>query len=195
MLNIGLAGAKNSGKDTAAAHLVWRYGYTRLAFADRLKGAALALNPYVDVEDGKPIRLASLVRRYGWEYAKEYVNSAGEREVRNVLQRLGDEAGRQVHGERIWIDPVLEQIRATDGPVVVSDVRYPNEIDELRQMGFVILQVVRPAAGELNDVSRHVSERDLRSRCDGVLWNDGTIEDLHDRLDDVLSTWGSRVSV
>ena len=39
---IGLTGYKGSGKDTAASHLVEKYGFTRVAFADKLKKSAAA---------------------------------------------------------------------------------------------------------------------------------------------------------
>lgn len=171
MLHIGLAGKRGSGKDTVAAYLVERYGYTRVAFADRVRDAALALDPYVAVDaEGQPVRLSHMVDVQGWNQAKQH------EEVRRVLQRIGDEAGRQIHGTYTWINQALEKIKDIDGPIVFSDVRYPNEIDELRKLGFVVVQIYRPTKHQRQDlVDLHPSETDLRARCDEMIFNDGSI--------------------
>lgn len=95
--NIGIVGRKRSGKDTAAQALVDKLGYVRHGLADPLKAAALKLDPYVhfSCEHGLGFRLSEVVEVHGWEDAKDVFP-----EVRQVLQRLGDEAGRQVHGGR-----------------------------------------------------------------------------------------------
>jgi len=184
MLHIGLAGKRGSGKDTVAAYLVERYGYTRVAFADRVRDAALALDPYVAVDvEGQPVRLSHMVDVQGWNQAKQH------EEVRRVLQRIGDEAGRQIHGTYTWINQALEKIKDIDGPIVFSDVRYPNEIDELRTLGFVVVQIFRPTKHQRQDlVDLHPSETDLRARCDEVIFNDGTREELYVRVDQLLES-------
>ena len=184
MLHIGLAGKRGSGKDTVAAYLVERYGYTRVAFADRVRDAALALDPYVAVDaEGQPVRLSHMVDVQGWNQAKQH------EEVRRVLQRIGDEAGRQIHGTYTWINHALEKIKDIDGPIVFSDVRYPNEIDELRTLGFVIVQIYRPTKHQRQDlVDLHPSETDLRARCDEMIFNDGSIEELYVRVDQLLES-------
>jgi len=184
MLHIGLAGKRGSGKDTVAAYLVERYGYTRVAFADRVRDAALALDPIVAVDvEGQPVRLSHMVDVQGWNQSKQH------EEVRRVLQRIGDEAGRQIHGTYTWINQALEKIKDIDGPIVFSDVRYPNEIDELRTLGFVIVQIYRPTKHQRQDlVDLHPSETDLRARCDEMIFNDGSIEELYVRVDQLLES-------
>jgi len=185
MLNIGLAGRRGSGKDTAAEYLARKYDYTRVGFADRVKDAALALDPYVGLDNtGDLVRLKWIVQTRGWDEAKQ------DDEIRRLLQMVGDEAGRQIHGPRTWIDQALAKIDAAPGPVVVSDVRYPNEIDELRRVGFIIVQIVRPANDKQRSemVDLHASESDLRARCDGTIFNMGTIEDLYTQIDHLLHT-------
>jgi hypothetical protein len=82
---VGLLGLKRSGKDTFAARLVEAHGFTRIAFADPLKEAALALDPIVvSANSWDPERrLSDVVEAEGWEAAKEVP------EVRRTLQNLG----------------------------------------------------------------------------------------------------------
>lgn len=45
---VALTGRKRSGKDSAAAHLVRRHGFARVAFADPIKCVLTELDPYLD---------------------------------------------------------------------------------------------------------------------------------------------------
>lgn len=180
MHNIAIAGRKRSGKDTAAAHLVEEFGYVRHGFADPLKEAALKLDPIVDA-DGDDYgvdfyRLSTIIEWVGWEKAKDTYP-----EVRQILQRLGDEAGRQVHGEETWVRNLLrraESANAEGHPVVVPDVRYPNEAELLREAGFLVVRVDRPGYGSPTP-GEHASERVERLAVDRVIVNDGSLNQLY----------------
>ena len=183
MKNIGIVGRKRSGKDTAAAALVEKLGYARHGLADPLKDAALALDPIVDVisnfyanGEPEPVRLSEVVQDEGWEKAKDEYP-----EVRRTLQRLGDEAGRQVHGERTWVNQLLLRVgeeNAHGRPVVVPDVRYPNEANELVMAGFLVVRIERP--GFCDPVpGEHASEQVERLSVHEIVRNTGTVEDLH----------------
>ena len=158
---VGLTGKKRSGKDTFAAVLVEEFGFTRVAFADPLKDAALALNPIVDVttivSNGYAVpdtlRLRDAVDEFGWERAKEIP------EVRRTLQEYG-------HGIRgidpdFWIRAAKTRIAAIDDPVVVTDVRYLTEADAIRELGGLIVKTIRPETEDRSD--RHPSEVELES--------------------------------
>lgn len=158
---IGLSGYAGSGKDTAAQGLIER-GYTRIAFADVLKKMAYALDPYVLasektewVTDLRPeqrpiIRLQTLVSEYGWDFVKNTYP-----DVRRLLQRLGTEAGREILGDNIWVDTALK-----DAPekAVVTDVRFPNEVQAILDRGGVVIRIVRPSVNPRNG---HPSETAL----------------------------------
>lgn len=180
---IGLVGAKRSGKDTFAGLLAEEHGFRRLAFADRLKAVAYASDPLIpDPATGLLASLGQIVRLSSWETAKETP------EVRRFLQNLGV-AVRKHLGESAWIDPVIAEALTLrlDGygslgeyapgtPVVITDVRFPNEVDAIRNSGGVIVKVVRP--GIVPD-DAHVSEA-LAWDESLIPWrtvvNNGTIE-------------------
>jgi hypothetical protein len=175
---IGLSGAARSGKDSVAAILA-DYGYKRIAFADKLKELALTLNPIVDmgtrwvaggVRHDVPIRLADVVERVGWEDAKEFDG------VRPYLQLLGSSV-RNVVGKNVWVNAARLMDSVIDyGNIVVTDVRYQNEVGRITALGGRTYQVVRPGVGPVND---HQSEHDLSTwEFDGYIKNDGSLEDL-----------------
>lgn len=174
---VGLAGYAGSGKDTAAEALA-PYGYERLAFADKLKALALELNPEFGT-GGIVVSLASLVRAWGWEGAKKYPG------VREYLQRLG-QWHRAILGEDVWVNAALAGVipgsrsltQALGIPnYVVTDARYQNEFDRIREMGGAIVRIERKGVGPAND---HESERVLTP--DHTVHNCSTPEQLARRI-------------
>ncbi|WVX88013.1 deoxynucleoside monophosphate kinase [Arthrobacter phage TforTroy] len=185
---IGLIGKKRTGKDTFAERLVQEHGYTRVALADPLRQAALALDPIVgtfplnyngEVAVGE-WRLSDVVRELGWEKAKDFVP-----EVRRTLQRLGTESIRAID-DRFWIDAAFRKIdalRADGKPVVVTDVRYPNEGDAVRQANGYLIRISRDMP---DDGDAHASEKAMDDYREHLfVGNNGTVEDLWHLADSV----------
>lgn len=184
MKDIALIGRARSGKDTVGARLVSRYGYTRLAFADPLKEMALGVNPWIIYDcpgffSGEKTRLADLVEHVGWERAKEEYP-----EVRRTLQTMG-ESVRRIDPD-FWINALLEILRETPGPAVVTDVRYPNEARALTRKGFRLVRIVRPGIEPPAPYGNHISETALDDYATPVtVVNSGTLEDLHAHADSI----------
>lgn len=172
-LIIGVMGRKQAGKDSAAAPLV-RLGYTHLNFADRVRDTALAIDPLVVWEafSPEPVRLSLLVAKRGWHAAKQAP------EVRRLLQRIGTEGGRDIHGEHVWVDLWKLRVEALPRParVISTDVRFPNEADAIRSLGGIIVRIDRPG---LPDDDCHASERAMAAIApDATLVNDRDAVDL-----------------
>lgn len=165
---IGLSGYAQSGKDTVAELLCLNYGYTRLSFADPMRDAVYALNPYV--EGGN--RVADLVDEYGWDVAK------ANPEVRRLLQVFGTEVGRKQFGENFWVQQAFDKVESDR--VVFADVRFPNEAKEVEQYGGQVWRVNRHNHAAVNGhKSEHAMDNYLFKH---VLYNDGTIDDLSDEV-------------
>ncbi|MFD7738021.1 hypothetical protein [Kitasatospora sp. NPDC059800] len=172
---IGLAGLARSGKDSAASALV-EAGWTRRAFADPLKEMLYALDPLVFSPSGQRNRLGGLVDGLGWDKAKELP------EVRALLQRGGTEAGRGVLGPNVWVDQMFRDADSWTAPVVIPDVRFPNEANAIRARGGLVVLVARPGQA-LIDGATHISEHAL-AYCptDATILNRGTLADLGDQI-------------
>lgn len=173
---LGLSGYAQVGKDTLGAALVRNYGFTRYAFADALKEVVYRLNPIArseaqEDEYGPYVisdRVQDIVDTYGWEMAKRVP------EIRRLLQVMGTEAGRQVLGENIWVDTVLNQIGDRDA--VITDCRFPNEAQAVKERGGYVLRIVRPGVEAVN---AHPSETSLDGwNFDAIISNNGALEDV-----------------
>lgn len=179
---IGLTGLAGAGKDEAAKALV-EDGWKREAFADRMRTAILALDPWVDVK-GDPNgdlyaeRLSDIVDALGWDTAKREFP-----EVRRLLQKFGTEAGRDIHGLDCWVDLVITPWRDPSQNVdrvdlVVTDVRFENEAQAIREAGGVVVRITRPGLDRLP--GGHASEAGFPERLvNWTIFNDGPIEKLH----------------
>jgi hypothetical protein len=167
---IGLSGYARSGKDTAAAALVLD-GWQRVSFADVLRNFLYAVNPVIMSSAlFGTTRLAEYVDTFGWEKAKDDVP-----EVRALLQRVGTDAGRNILGENVWIDAALSGLEP-DGSYVVTDCRFPNEAQAIRDRGGYVFRITRPGFAPTNG---HVSETALDDfRFDAHIGNVGSQADL-----------------
>lgn len=173
---IGLSGYAQSGKDTLAGFLVKDHGFTRVAFADKLREALYALNPRLNGDADSEWRLQDEVDLYGWEYAKK------DPEVRTLLQRMGTEAGRAIHGPDLWVDAAFRGIEEADRRTgqfplyVFTDCRFPSEADAIVARGGIVVRVVRRG---FEPVNAHPSETALDDyKFDAYVQNDGPISDL-----------------
>lgn len=177
---IGLCGPKHGGKDTAAKFIMeMDVAFRRVAFADVMKQMALAIDPLVDTdvtsyEKETIIRLSVAVERAGWEEAKKLPD------VRRFLQRLGTEGGRECLYQNVWVDNTWSKdvvpLRGRGFKVVITDVRFANEIKQLRAKGGDLWRIDRP---EVEDGDNHPSEREWRQAApDLVIKNDSTLAHL-----------------
>ncbi|MGW8743521.1 deoxynucleotide monophosphate kinase family protein [Streptomyces sp. NPDC055794] len=176
---IGLAGAARSGKDTAAQALLG-IGWARRAFADKVRDMLYAFDPYVLDTHNEVWNVSVAVDRYGWDGAKEQLP-----EIRTYLQELGTEGGRAVLGEDVWVDALFRN-HDTWGPTVITDVRFPNEAEAIRERGGMVIAIQRPGQELIAD-AKHVSENALAGYLfDDVILNDGSVAQLHDRVVQLL---------
>lgn len=171
---IGLVGFPGSGKDTLAEQLVSRGDWKRVAFADALKDAFLLARPWRTV-DGEVVPVSTREELEDWK--------RGSDEARRALQDYGM-FFRNIN-PYIWVFAAGDTISGylKDGfNVIVTDIRFENEANQIREVDGQIVHLQREGHGAVND---HVSESntaELIKRADWTLTNSGDGSDLADRL-------------
>ncbi|MGA1295672.1 MAG: hypothetical protein ACO3X1_10160 [Burkholderiaceae bacterium] len=115
--------------------------------------------------------------------AKQVVVGDAGVSVRHMLQTLGTEYGRQCIHPDIWVRCWKGRAQRFDA-VVADDVRFPNEAKMIKLLGGEMWRIDRPDAVNAFD---HASEGSLNSytEFDRYITNDGTIEDLISKLQDI----------
>lgn len=186
---LGLSGYARVGKDEAAKALV-AHGWKRVAFADKLREFLYRMDPIVIPRNQEAFgpyngaeSLRIIIDRVGWDGYKQTPYGP---HIREYLQRLGTECGRELIDDSIWIDAALGRKRGSvhtllaEQHIVVTDVRFPNEAEAIRERGGIIVRIERPCIGPAND---HPSERALDDwEWDFLVHNDGTVEELHHKI-------------
>lgn len=176
---IAISGYARSGKDTIA-DILTNIGFQKIAFADKLREALYALNPIISFDNisNQPIRYNEIVNLIGYERAKTLYP-----EIRNLLQKLSTQVGRDILDEDIWINLLTSKLTKNNN-WVITDCRFPNEAEAIKNHGGHIWKVIRP---DVNAVNSHISEHALKQfSFDQVIVNDGTIEDLADKVYSLL---------
>ncbi|WP_296584874.1 deoxynucleotide monophosphate kinase [Xanthobacter sp.] len=142
---IGFAGRAGAGKTTAAQHLVQHHGFERVRFAGPLKAMMRALGCTEEEVDGARKEMPC--------------DLLGGRTPRLAMQWLGTEWGRDMIAPDLWTR-AWEYAAAGKPRVVVDDVRFPNEVEAVRRLGGVVLQLIAPGDLALaSSFAGHVSER------------------------------------
>lgn len=154
------------GKDTAAEYLSNKYGGKRFAFATALYDI---LN-YAQSRCGFPLQ-----------------------KDRKFLQYIGTEWARGQE-EDVWVNILIKEIKefikTTDGSVYVTDVRFPNEFDALKNIGFTMVNIKGDSKSEFGSGSiTHASEISLskykEDMWDIIIENNGSLDEFYKKLDDL----------
>jgi hypothetical protein len=201
---VGFVGFIGSGKDTAADYLVNFHGFRRDSFANTLKDAvsnvfgwdrtllegrtaeARAWREEVDPWWAERLNMPNLTPRW-------------------ILQYWGTEVCRQGFHDDIWIASVENKMRKTTDNIVISDVRFPNEIRAIHNAGGIVIWVQRGelpswyimaakanngdafAAEKLKALGVHASETAwVGGKIDHIISNNTSIDELYEQIKNLV---------
>ena len=102
---------------------------------------------------------------------------------RSLMQLFGSEVGRSLH-PNTWCNTVMQWYKDSDN-WILSDTRYPNEAEAIKERGGLLIRINRKGYENTGD---HASETALDSytEFDYVIENDSTIEDLIEKVKNIL---------
>jgi len=178
---IGFAGRKQSGKSTAAKHLI-NHGFKVVSFSRPLKNMVFVL--LLDMGFS-----ADQVHSFINEDKEEIIPGV-RKSARQLLQTLGTEWGRNLINPDLWVIAAKQSLAAVDYDFVVfDDVRFESEAEMIRQLGGVIVHLVRD---DDNQVDEHSSECGLAFfNTDIHIVNDSTLIQFLSDVDDVVNNFVS----
>ena len=167
---VALTGLPRSGKDTVAAFLAGHY-FNRLAFAEPLKQAAAILlgRPVGEMNGDNGFDREAVLPEWGFT-------------TRDFLRRFGTEAMRNNFGEDFWLKHMRNRLTGVHGKYVITDCRFPNEAALVRDLGGIVVEIVRPGCVKSN----HASDAGA-GLPDVLIFNDGTLEDLRRQVDSLAA--------
>lgn len=178
---IGILGRKHHGKDTISDYLVDKYNFTKIAIGDPLKEACRILFDFNNDQ------------LYGDK--KEEIDEYWGTSPRKVYQYIGTDIFRNDINkimnidDKFWVKKLLNTYNKIDGNVVVSDVRFQNEVDIIKENNGIVIKVVRPNYKyDSNDT--HISENaiDEIKNYDYLIINDKGINELYFEIEKIISS-------
>ena len=201
---IGFVGFIGSGKDTAADYLVNFHGFRRDSFAATLKDAVADIFGW----DRTLIEGRTTESRDWRECQDEWWTERLGMPItpRWILQQWGTEVCRQGFHDDIWIASLENKMRKTRDNMVITDVRFPNEIKAIKDSGGKVFRIKRGPDPEwyqdalnfnegptnmawalskmrLDQKQVHASERSwIGKGIDVEIDNNGSIDDLFSQL-------------
>jgi hypothetical protein len=210
---IGITGWIGSGKDTIADYLVNFHQFRRDSFAGTLKDAVAAVFGWDrEMLEGRTKEARQLREQVDTWWAERL--EMPHLTPRWVLQYWGTEVCRQGFHDSIWIASLENKLRNKTGNTVITDCRFPNEVDIIRKQGGKVVWVSRGPLPEwyntalkqhttdwddqwmLEDANElmeqkypevHASEHSwVGSKFDYVVSNDGTVQDLYETIEKQL---------
>jgi hypothetical protein len=137
---IGLVGFIGSGKGTVADILTRNHGFSKESFADAVKDA---IAPIFGWE--RHLLEGDTLESRKWRESPDewWTEKLGKPfSPRYALQLMGTEAGRNVFHTDLWVLSLLRRIDPAKN-YVIADVRFPNEIDLIREHGGKVVRVKR----------------------------------------------------
>jgi hypothetical protein len=203
---IGFVGFIGSGKDTAADYLVNFHGYRRDSFANTLKDAVACVFGWDRTLLEGRTKEAREWREQVDTWWAERLNMPNLT-PRLMLQLWGTEVCRNGFHDDIWIASLENKMRKTSDNIVISDVRFPNEIKAIHNAGGIVVRIKRGDDPEwydaavsvnagpngnttwslskalLNQLNIHASETAwVGGAIDHTVYNDTTIDALFEQI-------------
>jgi hypothetical protein len=201
---VGFVGFIGSGKDTAADYLVNFHGFRRDSFANTLKDAVANVFGWDRTLLEGRTKEAREWREQVDTWWAERLNMP-HLTPRWILQYWGTEVCRQGFHDDIWIASVENKMRKTTDNIVISDVRFPNEIKAIHNAGGIVVRVQRGVMPHWYDIAIqankgvesaqkflkkegiHASETAwVGGKIDHILYNDSSIDDLYNQIKNLV---------
>ena len=206
---IGISGRARSGKDTVANIMITKFNFKKLSFADPLKEFCsqafnIPLNYFHD-DDKKdsplpmPITvteqhlgvLVTCLADAGCIVTPNHINEINLKGLglifvspRNILQIVGTDLCRGVFGNSVWINIFKNKISKAEGNFIITDLRFLNERQVIKDLGGYNFLVIRPSQTPIS-LDAHESELLGISpeKIDVTILNDSTINSLQREIE------------
>ena len=193
MYKIAISGKANSGKDTVAKFFNEAYREINntvicqtamfAAFADPIKEIVRLMFPRTKR------KMLFGPSNYRLETIPGAFKDGKPLTFRTILQDIGTQVGRG-YIESVWLDALdfkLEKANKNNYKLfIVTDVRFRNEFDHLKNQGYTMVRVKRNAQLNMSHSSEKEQDSIKDSEFDFVISNDGTVGELYDKVLETL---------
>jgi len=216
MAIIGVFGYAGSGKDTVGKLIQYNMSRSRIPIEELIEDYSNN-EWWMEEQSGWEIKkwagklkyIASIItgipveKFEDQEFKKTNLGPEWGMTVRDLLQILGTEAMRDGLHKNVWVNALMADYKihsehfndiangreTGDGYPnwIITDTRFPNEAQAIKDKGGMVIKVDRPGVGPVNG---HPSEDALKDyNFDYVIHNDGSINDLDNKVIEFINNY------
>lgn len=117
-------------------------------FAGKLKDIASHLTG-IDIEDFEDQDFKKTYLGKEWDYQIDQFNPVQKMTVRDFLQKLGTDAMRMGLHDNVWVNALMADYDE-EFNWIITDVRFPNEAQAIKDRDGIIIRVDRPGVSPIN---------------------------------------------
>lgn len=210
---IGISGFIGSGKDTVADYLVNYHGFRRESFANTLKDAVANIFGWdrIMLEGRTTVSRAWREQVDTWWAERLKIPHLTPRWV---LQHWGTNLCRRNFHDDIWVASLENKLLRSQDNIVISDVRFPNEVAAIRRAKGSLVCIERGPKPEWyecarltvnqhkdNQLAPNINRQDMKSKFpdvhpsewewigtdfDLIIDNNGTVDQLYSQIKNLV---------
>lgn len=179
---IGVLGRKGSGKDTVSDYILEKFNFEKMILAEPLKNACKELFNFSDEQLYGNLK-ETIDPQWGVS-PRKVLQWLGTDVIRNRINELNPDIGNNFWIMLLKIKYLKKLNNNKNIKVIVSDVRFQNEIDIIHQLGGRVIKLTRPS---INNTDAHESEKNIDNlKGDIDIINDGTLDELYKKVDKIF---------
>ena len=172
---IAITGFKRSGKDVVSDYISRKYGYNHVKISSKLKSIIKVAFDLTndDLESCKKDTINKDLDVSPRVLMDFFGTHVFQYELNKVMPNIG---------RKYWINDLMKKWK--NDPIVISDLRFHHEVDEIQKNTCIIMRVNRASVGTDTHL---VSEKEISElKVDYELDNNGTLEDLYNQIDVIM---------
>lgn len=169
---IGITGLKTAGKTTAATMM-----------KDVIQ-ARWGIKDVCVISYGEILK--EIIVRAGLATQEEITTKPPH--VRLLLQRIGTDLIRYQVDKDFWIKKMRDRLQDASGIVIIDDVRFKNEAEQVWRYNGLMWRIVRNSAEDGDTHPSEVEQKEIP--CSVTIMNNGSLEDLRAIVEYEIATLG-----
>lgn len=188
---VGITGKIGSGKSTIAQYLVDHFDFEEYSFAKPLKQIGEIFG-------------FSQKQLYGSQQDKLSLHPYWKISAREFLQKVGTDLFRQALPkiipeikDSVWVD-LFKISYKNDKNYVISDVRFLNEAQAIKEMGGIIIKTERfntVVSTEMSE-TKHLSENELETiPYDFIIDNNKSYQIAAEQVENIINLYKNECSI
>ena len=188
---VGICGEIGSGKSLVSDYLVNKLQYDEYAFAKPVKDVATAMGfTHNEVWGTQDQKLSK--NKYWGISAREFLQKFGTEIGREILPSIipnmdmGTSGSPWIKLFEIYWKSLIER-KGDSATLVVSDVRFVDEANAVKQNSGILIRLVRKRKNISGAEHKHASETSMKDiKVDYVVYNNGTKKELYEKIFNIM---------